>query len=295
MTVCTVYGDLLLFTDVLMDLALLYAVSRLGNLKTPWYCLVLASLLGGIYSLASLLPAYGFLRLWYGKLIFSFFMVKVAFPRLRGRRYGVAFLYFYLIGFAMAGAVVCLSWFFRRQGWLSVGFSYTAMGLSAGLLLVLILSGWGQGYVKKHLRLYDTVETVTIRYQGKKATVTALFDTGNELCDPVSRRPVVIAEYDALRALLPPYFCATFENAVGVDGVFAALQPYDIGRRLRLIPYTSIGESNGMLLGFCPDGLIFPERKKKEVKDVLICLYRGSMHTRQHCRCIVNPAILDQL
>ena len=62
-----------------------------------------------------------------------------------------------------------------------------------------------------------------------------------------------------------------------------------------MIPYTSIGESNGMLLGFCPDGLIFPERKKKEVKDVVICLYRGSMHTRQHCRCIVNPAILDQL
>ena len=49
----------------------------------------------------------------------------------------------------------------------------------------------------------------------------------------------------------------------------------------------------GLGVFFISNSILNP--KKKEVKDVVICLYRGSMHTRQHCRCIVNPAILDQL
>lgn len=136
MTVCTVYGDLLFFTDFLMDCALLFAVSRFGNFKTPLFFLIAAAVCGGVYSLISVFPPFGFLRLWYGKLIFSFLLVKLAFPFVHGLRYWTAFLYFYLIGFAMAGAVVCLSWFFRERGWVGAGFSYTAMGLSAGLLLV---------------------------------------------------------------------------------------------------------------------------------------------------------------
>ena len=297
MTVCTVYGDLLFFTDFLMDLALFFAVSRFGNFKTPFLFLLAAAFCGGIYSLLSVFPSFAFFRLWYGKLLFSLVLIKVAFPYLKGMRYCTAFLYFYLIGFAMAGAVVCLSWFFRERGWAEVGFSYTAMGLSAGLLLVFFLSRWGKGYIRRNLRVNETTEVIDIWLNGKKAELTALFDTGNELVDPVTRRPVVIVEYEAVKPLLPSCFCEIFERLApeGADAVLKAMRPYAISSRLRLIPFSSIGRSNGMMLGLKPDRICFPARKKKKAEDVVICFYRGAMHTKEHCRCIVNPAILDEI
>lgn len=297
MTVCTVYGDLLFFTDFLMDLALFFAVSRFGNFKTPFCFLFIAAFCGGIYSLLSVFPAFAFFRLWYGKLIVSLLLVKLAFPYLKGMRYLTAFLYFYLIGFAMAGAVVCLSWFFQERGWAAVGFSYTAMGLSAGLLLVFFLSRWGKGYVRHNLRVNETTEVVHIWLNGKKAELTALFDTGNELVDPVTRRPVVIVEYDAVKMLLPACFCEAFDRCPegSADQIMKALSSYAIASRLRLIPFSSIGQRNGMMLGLKPDRICFPARKKKTAEDVVICFYRGAMHTKEHCRCIVNPAILDEI
>ena len=295
MTVYTVYGDLLFFTDFLMDFALLFCVSRFGNFRTSPVFLLLASVLGGVYSLLSVLPSFALLRCWQGKLLVSLVLMKLAFPHIKGRRYFIAFVYFYLIGFAMAGAVVCLSWFFRDQGWSNAGFSYTAMGLSSALLLVLFLSRYGNGYIHRTLRVNESMENVVICLDGKKTEITALFDTGNELTDPITRLPVIVAEYDAVKSLLPACFCEAFESGSSADAVFAALQPYAVSSRLRLIPFHSIGQSNGLLLGLCPDGISFPGRRKKDVKDVVICLYRGAMHTKEHCRCIVNPAILDMI
>lgn len=293
MTVCTVYGDLLFFTDFLMDLTLLFAVSRFGNFRTKGIFLLFGAVLGGVFSLVSLMPAFGILRGWWGKLLFSVLMVKVAFPSLKGKRFLTAFLYSYLIGFAMAGAVVCLSWFFRQRGWFELGFSYTAMGLSAAFLVALFLSGTGKGYVRKNLRLGEVTESVILWLNGRKVEVSALCDTGNELVDPVSRLPVVIAEYDAVKSLLPAVFCEVFERDVGADAVFAAMGPYAISSRLRLIPFQSIGREHGMLVGIRPDKICFPLRKKKESENVVICLYRGAMNTKEHCRCIVNPALFD--
>lgn len=297
MTVCTIYGDLLFFTDFLMDIALLFAVMRFGNFKTRFFFPVIAASVGGIYSLLAVTPDFDFLRLWYMKLLFSLLLVKIAFPHLAGKRFFTAFVYFYLIGFAMAGAVLAFSWLFTNGGWVNMGFSYTAMGLSGALIIALSLSYWGKTYVKRTLRENESTETVVIQLDGKRTNLTALFDTGNELTDPVTRLPVVIVEYDAVREILPSYFCTVFSRC-GTDHPDQALlqlQPYPIAHRLRLIPFSSIGKSNGMMLGLRPDKLCFPSRKKKEAEDVVICFYRGTMHTRENCRCIVNPAILDMI
>ena len=295
MTVCTVYGDLLFFTDFLMDLCLLFAVSRFGNFKTPRVLFFVSAALGGAYSLFSVLPSFFLLRTWYMKLLFSCCLVKTAFPYLKGKRFLTAFVYFYLIGFAMAGAVICLSWFFREHGWSEAPFSYTAMGLSAAMLFALFLSRFGSGYIRKTLRVNETTETVTIALDGKTVRLAALFDTGNELTDPVTRLPVMIVEYDAVKSLLPESFRETLRRCadLGADRVFSALQTEPLGPRLRLIPFSSIGRENGMMLGLRVDTVGFPARKKKESKDVVICFYRGSMRTKEHCKCIVNPTVLD--
>ena len=295
MTVYTVYGDLLFFTDFLMDIALLVAVRRFGNFKTRFGFLVAAAALGGVYSLLAVLPGFVHLRLWIVKLLFSLLMVKVAFPYLTGKRFFTAFIYFYLIGFAMAGAVLGLSWLFRDGGWDNMSYSYTALGLSAALLLALTLSRWGSSYVRRNLRENEVTETVIIGLDGKKVNLVALFDTGNELTDPVTHLPVAVVEYDAVKEILPADFCAVFSRlgADHPDRALLELGSSPIAPRLRLIPFSSIGRSNGMMLGIRPDQLSFPMRKEKTAEDVVICFYRGTMHTRENCRCIVNPAILD--
>ena len=293
--VYTIYGDLLFFTDFLMDLTLLWAVCRFGCFKTRPVFLILSAFLGGIFSFVSVLPQGLILRSWYGKTLVSLAMTAVAFPKLRLGQFFLAVVYFYMIGFVMAGAVLCLSWFFREQGWYESSFTYTAMGLSAALIVALALSRGGRFYLRKTIRVNDATETVIVVINNKKKELTALFDTGNELTDPLSGFPVAVVEFDAVASLLPREIQDIFYASPNADQAFSALSRTSVASRLRLIPFNSLGESNGMMLGFRPDKLCFPQRKKKESKDIIICFYPGSMETRRHCRCIINPAVLDKI
>ena len=57
---------------------------------------------------------------------------------------------------------------------------------------------------RAHRRAEREVVALTVTLCGKSAQLRALCDTGNELTDPVSGRPVAVAGYAAWRRYCPP-------------------------------------------------------------------------------------------
>lgn len=295
MTTYTVYGDLLFLVNFCLDFVLLFAVSRFGNFRAPWWRLLSVAAAAALISLLMLHPKGSFLNNFWCKLLLSCFIVKAAFPRERRKRYWTALAFFYLISFAMAGAVVGCTYLIRDLGFGDLQFTFTAFALSFALLVTLILSRWGIRFVKHNLRRNDNTEEIEIISDNKKVRVLALFDTGNELYDPVSHRPVIVTEYDAVASLLPTPLREAFDRNVTADvtAVMTELREEDCFRRLRLIPFSSIGKSNGLLLGFKTEAVVMLQQNQTVVHGAVIGLYRGRLHTREDCHCIVNPAILD--
>ncbi|MEG0998958.1 MAG: sigma-E processing peptidase SpoIIGA [Clostridiales bacterium] len=295
MATYVVYGDLLFLMNLLMDLTLLYGVAHFGNFKTPHWRLILAGLLAAIYGVIAVYPEFQMLNGMVFKLLASIAIVKTGFWSLSRKMFFRALVYFYLMGFVMAGGVMGITWFLQSDGWQGQALPFTSLGLGFAVLLGLLASRWGIAFVKENLRHNQSMEIIEIILDNKAVRVNALLDTGNELLDPITKSPVIVVEFDAVKAILPLNFSDAFLLGGNRDvaEILSNFIEEPIGKRLRLIPFSSIGKRNGLMLGVKPDGIRLPQRKNVVVKNAVICLYRGSLHTKDRCRCIVNPAILD--
>lgn len=150
--------------------------------------------------------------------------------------------------------------------------AFLVAGLSFGLLGLTGLSGrpWGPAatlvalplaalLIRRYLGRQVTAwfrHEVLLRVQvgDRQAKTLAFVDTGNQLRDPWSRWPVVVAEHRILQSLWPPEVARIFASEL-LNSVpdFTAYPEWSA--RFRLIPFRSLGNSGGFLLGFRPDGV----------------------------------------
>lgn len=217
----SVYLDLVVILNFLVDLLLLMGTNRLAGYGPGIARASLASLLGGAYAGACLLPGFRFLGNLLWRLIFLTLMALIAFgPRKSALRRGVLFL---LLSMALGGVA-------QAMGSGSFG-ALSAAALGVCLLCVLGFQGRaaGQEYVD-----------VQLRYHDREIRLTALRDTGNTLRDPVTGQQVLVADAAAAMALLGltvQQLRSPVETLAG-SGIPG----------LRLIPYRAVGQSAGMLL-----------------------------------------------
>ena len=79
----------------------------------------------------------------------------------------------------------------------------------------------------------------------------ALLDTGNTLSDPISGRPVLVAQRDCVAPLLPAGLLP--EGVYDPAGFLAGLADESWRSRFRLLPYRAVGVAGGLLLALRVD------------------------------------------
>lgn len=124
----------------------------------------------------------------------------------------------------------------------------------------------------------------------------ALVDTGNSLVDPISQSPVIIAEFEKIKPLLPKPITELFDEEKQDDlaDLAESFESANFAARIRMIPYSAIGRS-GVLTGFRPDRIeIIPDSrvKQKETKDVIIGICDFSLSSDGEYQALMNPKII---
>lgn len=112
----------------------------------------------------------------------------------------------------------------------------------------------------------ESICTVTVEYSEKSVTGRGFFDTGNALTELFSGFPVIVAQYDAVKAVLP-------------QEVNDYIKDNDIEKstgNIRMIPVQSVGDS-GILPSFRPDNVILKSaRSEKSFSNVYIAVSRNN-------------------
>ena len=94
----------------------------------------------------------------------------------------------------------------------------------------------------------------------------------------------------AVKKLIP------VDTGINDDSVemFKVLSETDFKNRLRLIPFKSIGNKNGILLGVKADKaeISFQGNRKVEKTEVILCLFSGKMDFDGSFNAIINYEIL---
>lgn len=255
----TLYIDVWLLRlgcNFIFEYLLLWATATITRSQTTTLRLTLGSLIGTIHYLlylaasVGLIPMYGLLRFFPVVLLVSAAMLLVVFYPISWRRLLTAAGYFYVVGFIAAGMGLASAYLFAPAD--APAFT---LGTVVAILAILLMAELGWGIV--HERVVRTIYRVPVEIacDGQRIKMTALVDTGNHLKDPLNRQSVIVVDAEALQSVLPPEVMSIMVALErGDPQALEQLTELQAWRtRLRLIPFNSIGRTNGLMLGFRPD------------------------------------------
>lgn len=247
-----VYLDVLVLVNLAVDFLLLVATMRLAGLFVPRWRLAAGALIGALFAGLSVFPVPPLLTGLPARLAVGFLMVFLAF----GKSAPLLRLYalFLATSCALAGVSVAL--------WLATGTPLQQGGVyyfevpfrivAGACVLAYVLTGFLFRGAAKHGAVHRTTEAVSLTAFGRTARFTLLLDSGCDLTDPVSGRPVLVLERAAATRLLPAEL--RFLCAVLPAGAAEALTriPETHRAAFRLLPYNAVGTAGGLLLMFRP-------------------------------------------
>ena len=213
-----VYLDVLFAVNALMDGATLLAAARLGGVQVRKMRLIFSAALGGGYAvLGAVWPVLTLAPL---RLLAGLGLCMIAFGRERHL------------------ARLCVLY-----GVVAASFAGLAAALSAasGILLC---------EYAKHGALHRETETLTIRFGTRQTAVRVLHDTGNDLTEPVSGKPVVVLERKTAECLLDT------KLPFGSASAQLTALPENLAARCGLLPFHAVGTDGGLLLYFRPDSVL---------------------------------------
>lgn len=300
-----IYLDVVFGINFLMDYGILWATAKLGQLETSWRRLALAATLGSFYSLAVFLPEVHWLFFYGIKFVFSLVMLFTAFKLPSLRKVTKAIGYFYMVAFSAAGAMFGAVYFFDNtpgayavmSGALvtfnRVGGSWLVW--AAGVLVV--IGRYGAGYIKRSfLASYSNIPVV-LRIKNYSIPVKALIDTGNRLKDPLTQKPVMIIEYSIIKNILPLNLQTIYDRGEELDfeKILQSLEKSWWSKRIQLIPYQSIGTTNGLMLAFRPDMVyVKVDEKLIRVQDVVVGISHKTLTHSGNYRALLHVEMLHE-
>jgi stage II sporulation protein GA (sporulation sigma-E factor processing peptidase) len=330
-----IYPDLVLLVNFVVDYLLLWATGLLGNGRVRAGRLAAAAGLGAAYALLAQFPSFMFLFNAPIKISFSLALLLIAFSPVSPGQLLRLTAYFYGIGFTMAGASLALlvlgnptrpaavslagaGDLLQVSGMmLPLGSSLVATGIGAALIGGKYLFDYARSLTSLRRSLLQA-EIVVDR---RKVRLTALVDTGNQLLEPFSRTPVIVADFGAIEPLFPPelkevlashaFFSHPFASrshrdlAIGVDApkridlLWERLADEVSGSgweaRIRLIPFEALGQENGLLLGFRPDEVALWKGGKRLVcRRAVVGVYSRKLSSEGLYEALAPPDLLDR-
>lgn len=296
----TVYLDVVLIENLCMNYIILFATSYILKIKQKHIMMILSSLLGGIYAIATYM---GVLKIYsniFFKIILSIIMIYLAFTPNTIKLLIKELIFFYLISFVFGGCAFALLYFIKPQNILIRNGSYVGtypikiaiLGGIVGFTIIVV----ALKLIKSKLRKKDISYEITIWLGEKNITTTAILDTGNMLKDPITSMPVIIVEKEILKEILPNSILDNLKNIIGGDVPKEVYEDENLKyiTRFKVIPFKSIGKENGMLLGFKADKVTIKQEEKIEIiTKVIIGIYDYKLSKKNEYHALIGFDMIE--
>ena len=295
----TIYIDVVFFENLIMNTIILIATGIILKQKIKWLRIILAGTLGAIYSIMtyiSELQIYSNLAL---KIILSIIIIYIAYNPQTVKQLWKSILIFYLTSFVFGGAAFALIYIVKPQeilmknGLFLGTYPLKTVILAAVVAFIILITAFT--IVKSKISKKDMFCEIEVELNNKIIETKAMIDTGNLLKEPITNTPVIILEHTLLYDCMPKEILNNLENILGGD--FEQI-PEQIKQeyiaKLKLIPFSSLGKQNGMLVGIKAQKVkIIYEEQEKEHENIIIGIYNKSLTKRGEYRALIGLELLN--
>lgn len=293
-----VYVDVLFLVNMVIDGMLLWCSAKIAGVRTRWWRIFIASVIGGIYAVCIFFPKLSPLYILAAKVAVSLIMVCIVFWVKSWQDLLRAVTAFYLTSFVFGGGITGLIYFTGLGSRLGTVVSGGSIYLNLPWKVLLVTAATVflavtliVKYLKGFLMRQGILGRLRITYAQTAAEVDVLLDTGNQLKDPLSGKAVAVVELSRLRPLIQPEAYTLFEQ-YHMEELYEGLS-YDWTTRLRVIPYNGVGVENGLLVGIVPDKVeLRSQQQGFRECSCIIAIYPGKLKHANGSGGIVNPSLL---
>jgi stage II sporulation protein GA (sporulation sigma-E factor processing peptidase) len=294
----TIYIDIVLIENLIMNYIILFTTAVVLKIKVNHIRLILASLLGAGYSIIAymgIIKVYSSIIL---KIILSVLIIYIAFNPQNIKKMCKDLLLFYLVSFVFGGAAFALIYIIKPQNILMknglfLG-TYTLKTVMLGAVVAFCINIGAFAIIKNKISKKDMFCEIEILINQKKIKTKAMIDTGNMLKEPITNVPVIVVEHILLYSCMPKEILNNLKEIMGGD--FKNI-PCDIQEKyiskLKLIPFSSLGKQNGMLIGIRPEYVkVITDEQEKINKNVIIGIYEKSLTKKGEYQALIGIELL---
>ena len=290
----TMYIDIVIIENLIMNYIILYATGIVTKVKMKKTRVLISSLIGAIFVAIQYVTKLKIYSNIIVKTILSILMIFIAFNPQKIKQLGKQLILFYLTTFTFGGVATYLIYVIKPQDIIIKNGMYTGtyilktvfLGAIIGSIIIII----GFKLAKNKITKKDMFCVTKIKINGKEIELKTMMDTGNMLKEPISGNPVMVVEKNSLYNIIPKEILNNIENILGGD--FEKI-PQELKEeyipRLKIIPFSSLGKQNGMLLGIKAEKFkIITEQTEEEKENVIIGIYNKSLTKRGEYNALIG-------
>lgn len=291
----TIYLDIVFFENFILNYIIILSTAIISKSKIKLTSIMLSSTIGGIFSILNYLMNINSLENIILKIIISILMMLIAFNEYKIKKLIKQLLFFYLVSFTFGGIAFMLLFFIKPQNIIMksnhlVGTYPIKITILAGILgfVVIFLI---EKIIKDRLNKKSMICDLEIFYDGKIRKIKTMIDTGNLLKEPISKNDVIIVEKESLEGIVSKDILENIKYILKGKWI----QEKNIySYKIKLIPFSSLGNDNGLLLGFKPDYVKIYSDDEITRNDVLIGIYDGKLSKANQYNSLIGLDILNK-
>ena len=265
------YIEYVIFQEFVVDFILLYTTGSLLYKKIIYKRLIIAAIIGVIYTIAVYSINREFLNYFIIKFLVSILMLTIAYAPNGFLQYIKVVLCFYILSILIMGIMVLSYFVFESR--LTIILLFCAIFSVYFLFKILFFD------IKSEKTNKDYYRDVIISLNGNSVEIVGFIDTGNELVDTLSNKPVVIVDINYVKALFDDSTFYEIKKAYDkgseylIDFMLRKLDNYNF----RLLKYGTISSSNEYMIGVVPSKTIIRYKQSQLFIDCVIGIYPKSL------------------
>ncbi|MDL4839979.1 sigma-E processing peptidase SpoIIGA [Aquibacillus rhizosphaerae] len=297
----TIYLDAIWLLNFLLDWMILLLVQMVTRDNTKGIKILLGAFIASILVPITLFLPNTLITTPFGKGIYSLFIVLSAFGYKNIRQFLKKLFTFYFISFALGGGLIALHFMLGQQitaSENSILTFRTGYGDQISWLFVCIGFPFVWWFTKSRLDKHalekfkqDQLFEVTIHIRGEGFSTTGYMDSGNQLVDPFSRKPVIICDQGFMSNWFTKDELIQMEKAqenLDFDSV-----PSKWEESIQVVPYQGVGGNRTFMIVLKPDKLLLTyENKQISTTKILIGIQFRELVSDGSYHCLLHPYIL---
>ncbi len=272
-----IYADVLVVLNLYINYFLIRTSALIMRRGITRKRCVLAALAGAVGSLVILLPPLPFWVVFLEKAALCALITFISFGKQPAADFAVSALFFLTVNFIFAGLMLALETIAAPYS-MFCGNGVCTFNIPLGALIAFTIAAY---CVVRLVRLFSDkrlrtsrVCPVSIFWGEKNLALRGLGDTGCEIRDIFTGKPIIVCEAEKIREIIPSEICAYLEGQL----------PDNTG--LRLVPYKTVS-SESLLPVFKAEKVLINDKPIDAYIGVSTASLGGDID------CVFNPKILS--